>query len=53
MANDNIKWGKIEPILFLSYMLSVTKLKYWPTELKVIGLVQMIKKVHYIITSTT
>ena len=38
-ASDNIKWGKIEPILFLSCMLSAAKLKYWPTELKVTGLV--------------
>ena len=28
IASDNIKRGKIKPILFLSYMLSVAKLKY-------------------------
>ena len=53
MASDNIKWGKIKPILFLNYMLSVAELRYWPTELEVAGLVQTIKKVCYIVTSTT
>ena len=39
MVSDNIKWGKIEPILFLSYILSAAELKYWPTELEVAGLI--------------
>ena len=53
MASNNIKQGKIESILFLSCMLSVAELRYWPTELEVAGLVQTIKKVCYIVTSTT
>ena len=53
MASNNIKQGKIKPILFLSYMLSAAKLRYWPTKFKIVGLVQTIKKVHYIVTSTT
>ena len=39
MASNNIKWGKIEPILFFSHILLVAKLKYWPTEFKVTGLI--------------
>ena len=53
MASNNIKWGKIKPILFLSYILSAAKLRYWPTKLKIAGLIQTIKKVRYIVTSTT
>ena len=53
MVSNNIKRGKIEPILFFSYMLSAAELKYWPTKFKVAGLIQMIKKVHYMVTSTT
>ena len=52
-ASNNIKQGKIKPILFLNCMLLAAKLKYQPTELKVTGLIQTIKKVYYIITSTT
>ena len=52
MVSDNIKRGKIKPILFLSHILLAAKLRYWPTKLKVTGLVQMIKKVCYIVTST-
>ena len=39
MASNNIKQGKIKPILFLNYILSTAKLKYQPTELKVVGLI--------------
>ena len=39
MVSNNIKWGKIKPILFLSHILSVAKLKYWPTKLKIAGLI--------------
>ena len=53
MASDNIKWGKIEFILFLNRMLSAAELKYQSTELEVAGLVQTIKKVYYIVTFTT
>ena len=52
-ASDNIKRGKIEPILFLSRMLSAAESRYWPTELEVAGLVWTIKKVCYIVASTT
>ena len=52
-ASDNIKQSKIKPILFLNCMLLAAKLKYQPTELKVIGLVQTIKKVYYIVAFTT
>ena len=53
IVSDNIKRGKIKPILFFSRMLSAAKLKYWFTEFKVTGLIQTIKKVRYIVTSTT
>ena len=53
MASNNIKWGKIKSILFLNYILLAAKLKYQPIKLKVTGLIQIIKKVHYIIASTT
>ena len=53
IVSDNIKWGKIKSILFLSYMLLAAELKYWFTKLEVTGLIWMIKKICHIVASTT
>ena len=52
IVSDNIKQGKIKPILFLSRMLLVAKLKYQPTKFKITGLVWIIKKVRHMVTFT-
>ena len=43
------KKTSIEPILFLSQLLTDTKTQYWPTELKTMGLVWTIKKVRHMV----
>ena len=41
----------VQPIMFLSKLLNTAESKYWPTELEVTGIIQVIKKTRYIIES--
>ena len=47
----NIKKEDIQPILFLSRLLSPAEKRYWPTELEIAGLVWVVKQVHHMIQS--
>lgn len=47
--DDRARPAAIEPILFLSKCLTPAKLRYWPTELEMAGVVWTIWKVHYMI----
>ena len=42
----------IEPILFLSRLISPAESRYWPTELEIAGLVWVIRKIRYMIESS-
>ena len=42
----------IEPIMFLSKMLSTAETHYWPTELEIAGFVWVIKKVRHLVDSS-
>ena len=43
----------IEPIMFLSHMLTAAEKNYWPTELEIAGFVWTIKKVRHLVESST
>jgi hypothetical protein len=42
----------IEPIMFLSRMLSPAETRYWPTELEVAGLVWVLRKIRHLVESS-
>ena len=49
------KWpsrNQIEPIMFLSRLLTAAEKNYWPTELEMAGLVWTIKKVRHLVQSS-
>ena len=50
--NDNFPRTDVQSILFLSKMLNQVEQNYWPTELEVIGIVWVIKKVRHMVEST-
>lgn len=45
--------SKIQPILFLSKLLSSAESRYWPTELEVAGLVWLMKKARHLLEAGT
>lgn len=49
---SDIKRNKIQPILFLSKVLSPAERRYWPTELEVAGIVWSVRKLRHIIQSS-
>ena len=49
---DEIHKGKVEPILFLSRLLSPAETRYWPTEMEMVGIVWAVRKSHRMIRST-
>jgi hypothetical protein len=46
---DDIKRNKIQPILFLSKLLSVAERNYWPTELEVACLCWAVRRVRHLL----
>ncbi len=50
VANNHYK---IQPILFLSKLLTGAESRYWPTELKITYLVQIIRKIRHLILEST
>ena len=52
LINDMISLRThIEPIMFLSRLLSAAEMNYWPTELKMTALVWIVKKIRHLIES--
>lgn len=57
-ANETLLEGRwpsttlVQPVLFLSRLLTLAKKNYWPTELEIAGFVWVIKKVRHIIESS-
>ena len=43
---------KVQPILFLSKLLTDAETQYWPTELEIACLVWAIKKIYYMINGS-
>ena len=46
------KQGEIQPIMFLSRMLTTAEERYWPTELEMAGLVWVVRKARHIIEAS-
>lgn len=49
---NNPKHGEIEPILFLSRMLTSAEERYWPTELEMAGLVWVVRRARHLIEAS-
>ena len=50
-GNANFKKFDIQSIMFLSKKLSVVEMKYWSTELKIAGVVWIVRKIRHLIES--
>ena len=48
----DIRKSDVQPIMFLSKLLSTAESHYWPTELEMAGLVWAIKKLRHLVDST-
>ena len=53
VKGDKIVFGKedVEPIMFLSKMLTPAESRYWPTELETAGLVWLVKRIKHLIVA--
>lgn len=49
---NNPKRGEIEPIMFLSRMLTSAEERYWPTELEMAGLVWVVRRARHLIEAS-